>query len=165
MTRGWSENNTNASNLWAAPPNRGRNWVRAVADGTENEDQTGSTGEVTWTRREALAAMAKYSAVVGGSAAIIVTADGLVSATTAYPPWLGNDCRRHPNHWICTWDGRDRWGTYGRGDRGGRIHFKTGAAPQTCAFHTPSCRCPRQHPGPRCGARWKTRIGSARVQS
>lgn len=77
----------------------------------------------TYTRREALAALAKYSATVGGAAATIVTADGLVSAASAYPPWLQNFCRRRPNHWLCTWEGWDNWRTYEEEDRRGRIRF------------------------------------------
>jgi len=57
-----------------------------------------------YTRREALAAMAKYSAAVGGAAATIVTADGLVSAASAY--WSQEKwekfCRKNPTHWKCT---------------------------------------------------------------
>ena len=81
--------------------------------------------KATYTRREALAAMAKYSAAVGGAAATIVTADGLVSAASAYPPWLANFCRRNPGHWLCTWEGWDRWDQpgNGRGNGNGRIRF------------------------------------------
>ncbi len=96
-----------------------------AADKREPED-AGQSAEVTYTRREALAAMAKYSAAVGGTAATIVTAEGLVSAASAYPPWLTNFCRRRPNHWLCTWDGWDRWDTWnsnGRGNGNGRIRF------------------------------------------
>ena len=69
--------------------------------------------------------MAKYSAAVGGAAATIVTADGLVSAASAYPPWLANFCRQRPTHWICTWEGWDRWDPpgRGRGNGNGRIRF------------------------------------------
>lgn len=58
----------------------------------------------TWSRREALAALARYSAVVGGSAATIVSADGLVSAASAY--WsaekMARFCAKNPTHWKCT---------------------------------------------------------------
>lgn len=96
-----------------------------MAQEPDKEDLPGPTGEVTYTRREALAAMAKYSAAVGGTAATIVTADGLVSAASAYPPWLSNFCRRHPNHWLCTWEGWDTWNSNGngRGNGNGRIRF------------------------------------------
>lgn len=57
----------------------------------------------TYTRREALAALAKYSAVVGGSAATIVSADGLVSAASAY--WSDEKwakfCGQNPWHKKC----------------------------------------------------------------
>lgn len=87
------------------------------------EDQMDPAGQATYTRREALAAIAKYSAVVGGSAATIVTADGLVSAASAYPPWLANFCRRRPDHWLCTWEGWDRRDGNGRGNGNGRIRY------------------------------------------
>lgn len=82
----------------------------------------------TYTRREALAAMVKYSAAAGGAATTIVTADGLVSAASAYPAILSNFCRRNPNHWLCTWDG---WNNFngqntqggGNGNGNGRIQF------------------------------------------
>lgn len=56
-----------------------------------------------YTRREALAAMAKYSAAVGGSAVTIVSAEGLVSAASAYPPddALIRFCLRFPSHKKC----------------------------------------------------------------
>lgn len=37
-----------------------------------------------YSRREAVLALAKYSAAVGGAAAVVVTADGLVSEASAY---------------------------------------------------------------------------------
>lgn len=96
-----------------------------MTDDRKTSEVSGQTGEVTYTRREALAAMAKYSAAVGGSAATIVTADGLVSAASAYPPWLSDFCRRRPNHWLCTWEGWDTWDSNGngRGNGNGRIQF------------------------------------------
>ena len=64
----------------------------------------------TCSRRDVLAALAKYSAVVGGSAATIVTADGLVSAASAY--WSAEKwakyCGKHPTHWKCA-----DWGDVG----------------------------------------------------
>ena len=93
---------------------------------TEDRKQDGQADPVdkaTYTRREALAAIAKYSAAVGGSAATIVTAEGLVSAASAYPAWLSDFCRRRPNHWLCTWEGWDRWDGNGRGNGTGRIRF------------------------------------------
>ncbi len=70
-----------------------------------------------YTRREALAALARYSAAVGGAATTIVTAEGLVSSASAYPwpPWLDEWCRRHPNSPICTWSGWEYWGHWGWG--------------------------------------------------
>ncbi len=64
-----------------------------------NESRPGKA----YTRREALAAMAKYSAAVGGSAVTIVTAEGLVSAASAYPPddALIRFCIRNPTHRKC----------------------------------------------------------------
>ena len=72
-----------------------------------------------YTRREALAALARYSTALG-AATTIVTADGLVSAASAYswPSWLNDFCRRRPNSRICTWDGWDDWNRGGRGGRG-----------------------------------------------
>ena len=61
--------------------------------------------EEAYTRREALAAMMKYSAAVGGSAATIVSAEGLVSAASAYgtaADRLARFCRRKPDHKKCT---------------------------------------------------------------
>ena len=97
-----------------------------MAEDVKTKDVTGEPPEVTYTRREALAAMARYSAAVGGTAATIVTADGLVSAASAYPPWLSDFCRRRPTHWLCTWDGWNRLDTLdgnGRGNGNGRIRF------------------------------------------
>lgn len=57
------------------------------------------------TRREVLAAMAKYSAAVGGTAATIVTAEGLVSAASAYgtaADRLERFCQRKPDHKKCS---------------------------------------------------------------
>ena len=57
------------------------------------------------TRREALAAMMKYSAAVGGSATTIVTAEGLVSAASAYvsaAERLERFCQKNPDHKKCT---------------------------------------------------------------
>jgi hypothetical protein len=57
----------------------------------------------TCSRRDVLAALAKYSAGLGGAAATIVTADGLVSAASAY--WsddkLARFCSKNPTHWKC----------------------------------------------------------------
>lgn len=75
-----------------------------------------------YTRREALAAMARYSAAVGGTAATIVTAEGLVSDASAYPAFLKNLCRRNPSHWLCSWDGWDEWESR-RGGGNGRVRF------------------------------------------
>lgn len=93
-----------------------------MKDEGNTRDLANPDGEATYTRREALAAMAKYSAAVGGSAATIVTADGLVSAASAYPEWLSDFCQRRPGHWLCTWDGWDDWenNRNGRSNNGGR---------------------------------------------
>jgi len=58
-----------------------------------------------YTRREALAALARYSTALG-AATTILTADGLVSAASAYwsPAKWEKFCRNKPNHWKC----RDR---------------------------------------------------------
>lgn len=59
-----------------------------------------------YSRREALAAMMKYSAAVGGSAVTILSADALVSAASAYPlteeERLARFCANNPTHWKCT---------------------------------------------------------------
>lgn len=39
---------------------------------------------LNYSRREAVKALAKYSAAVGGAAAVVVTAEGLVSEASAY---------------------------------------------------------------------------------
>lgn len=91
---------------------------------TDNDQYDAARAEpVRYTRREALAAMAKYSAAVGGAATSVVTADGLVSAASAYPAWLSGFCQRYPNHWICTWEGWDRLDTYDSRDQNGRIQY------------------------------------------
>lgn len=57
-----------------------------------------------YTRREALAALATYSAALGGTATTIVTADGLVSVASAYvspEDRLARFCKKHPTHWKC----------------------------------------------------------------
>lgn len=66
-------------------------------------DDNGKRPDKAYTRREALAAMAKYSAAVGGSAVTIVTAEGLVSAASAYQPddVLIRFCIRNPDHRKC----------------------------------------------------------------
>ncbi len=66
--------------------------------GGRNDDQTDS-----YSRREALAALAKYSAVLGGAAVTIVSAESLVSAASAYPPdeVLAEFCKKHPWHKKC----------------------------------------------------------------
>ncbi len=94
-----------------------------MTDGPKKETRSVPTGEVTYTRREALAAMAKYSAAVGGAATTIVTADGLVSAASAYPEWLTDFCQRNPDHWLCTWEGWEYWDGNGKGNANGRIQF------------------------------------------
>ncbi|MFW8637307.1 hypothetical protein [Cribrihabitans pelagius] len=55
-------------------------------DETENKIESGSEVSVplNYSRREAVKALAKYSAAVGGAAAVVVTADGLVSEASAY---------------------------------------------------------------------------------
>ena len=60
--------------------------------------------EETCSRREVLAALAKYSAALGGATATIVTADGLVSAASAYwsPEKWARFCSKNPTHWKCT---------------------------------------------------------------
>ena len=61
--------------------------------------------EEAYTRREALAAMMKYSAAVGGSAATIVSAEGLVSAASACQSAadrLERFCQRKPDHKKCS---------------------------------------------------------------
>jgi len=59
--------------------------------------------EETCSRREVLAALAKYSAALGGATATIVTADGLVSAASAYwsPEKWEKFCTQNPTHWKC----------------------------------------------------------------
>ena len=94
-----------------------------MTEDRKQDDQAEPADAATYTRREALAAIAKYSAVVGGSAATIVTADGLVSAASAYPAWLSDFCRRRPNHWLCTWDGWESLDGNGRGNGNGRIRL------------------------------------------
>lgn len=96
-----------------------------MADDPKTADRVHPTGEVKYSRREALAAMVKYSAAVGGAASTIVTADGLVSAASAYPEWLSDFCHRKPDHWLCTWEGWDNWDSNGngRGNGNGRIQF------------------------------------------
>lgn len=82
-------------------------------------DSTGDPG-VDLSRRAALAALAKYSAAVGGSAVTIVSADGLVSAASAYPDYLSDYCHRYPDAQICSddfWDWWDNW--WNRGGGGG----------------------------------------------
>lgn len=49
-----------------------------------------------YSRREALAALAKYSAAVGGAAVTIVSADGLVSAASAYNPKACDNPGKNP---------------------------------------------------------------------
>ena len=58
-----------------------------------------------YTRCEAIAAMMKHSAAAGVSATTTMTADGLVSEASAYPPGLQRLCRTRPNHRLCTWYG------------------------------------------------------------
>lgn len=58
-----------------------------MVDKKEQKIETGAEEAPTYTRREALAAMAKYSAAVGGSATAIVTADAAVAQAAAYPWW------------------------------------------------------------------------------
>lgn len=94
-----------------------------MAEDPQTEDRAHPTGEAKYTRREALAAMAKYSAAVGGAASTIVSADGLVSAASAYPAWLSDFCARRPDHWMCTWEGWDYWDGNGQGNGNGRIQF------------------------------------------
>ena len=67
---------------------------------TRPEDER--TGD--YTRREALAALGKYSAVLGGAAVTIVSAEGLVSVASAYTPAdvLARLCARNPWHKKCT---------------------------------------------------------------
>ncbi|PIE07082.1 MAG: hypothetical protein CSA74_09260 [Rhodobacterales bacterium] len=87
----------------------------------EQDPGTQKPDETTYTRREALAALAKYTAA-GGAATTIVTAEGLVSEASAYPwpCWLDDWCRRHPNSRLCRWDGWNSWGWGGKGwDRSG----------------------------------------------
>lgn len=68
-----------------------------------SSDGRNNAGKV-YTRREALAALATYSAALGGAATTIVTADGLVSAASAYvspADRLARFCAKHPTHWKC----------------------------------------------------------------
>lgn len=64
---------------------------------------SGRNLDKSYTRREAVAALAKYSVALGGAATTIVTADGLVSAASAY--WdddkLARFCEKNPTHWKC----------------------------------------------------------------
>ncbi len=66
-------------------------------------DQDDPDQSTRYTRREALAAMAKYSAALGGAASTIVTADGLVSSASAY--WSDEKwekfCDKNPGHRKC----------------------------------------------------------------
>ena len=96
-----------------------------MAEDPQTEDRAPLSGEATYTRREALAAMTKYSAAVGGAASTIVTAEGLVSAASAYPAWLSEFCTRRPDHWMCTWEGWETWESNGngQGNGNGRIQF------------------------------------------
>ena len=49
-----------------------------------------------YSRREAISALVRYSGAVGGAAAVVVTAEGLVSEASAYracpPTQQGNGC-------------------------------------------------------------------------
>ncbi len=71
--------------------------------GRADDDHAGD-----YSRRDVIAAMAKYAAAVGGTAATVVTADGLVSAASAY--WsaekLETFCQKNPTHWRCTGGGK-----------------------------------------------------------
>lgn len=91
----------------------------------ESKSETEPDGvDKPYSRREALTALAKYSVALGGSATTIVTAEGLVSAASAYPDWLRDFCQANPGHWICTWDGWDRWDRgRGQGSGRGRIRY------------------------------------------
>jgi len=51
---------------------------------TEIESGPDAGVPLDYSRREAVKALAKYSAAVGGAAAVVVTADGLVSEASAY---------------------------------------------------------------------------------
>lgn len=94
--------------------------MREVADKHEqNKPQTvtepeangeiGSPLSTGYTRREALVALAKYSASVGGSAGAIVTAEGLVSEASAYPEGFGPFCQQNPWSSICDFDTFEDW--------------------------------------------------------
>ncbi|MFW8596399.1 hypothetical protein [Cribrihabitans neustonicus] len=50
----------------------------------EIESKSEASVPLNYSRREAVKALAKYSAAVGGAAAVVVTADGLVSEASAY---------------------------------------------------------------------------------
>ena len=75
----------------------------------------------TCSRRDVLAALAKYSAGLGGAAATIVTADGLVSAASAYwsPEKLARFCSKNPTHWRCAGPGSSSTG----GGKNKRVNF------------------------------------------
>ena len=87
----------------------------------QKDDLKDDLQEGTYSRREALAALAKYSAGLGGAAATIVTADGLVSAASAYwsPEKWERFCNKNPTHWKCV--GRAGSGT--GADNNTRINF------------------------------------------
>ncbi|MFW8596400.1 hypothetical protein [Cribrihabitans neustonicus] len=50
----------------------------------EAEVEAAAKAPLEYSRRDAVKALAKYSAAVGGAAAAVVTADGLVSEASAY---------------------------------------------------------------------------------
>ncbi|NSY39560.1 twin-arginine translocation signal domain-containing protein [Leisingera sp. ANG59] len=51
-----------------------------------SQDKTGKKAgdPQAYSRREAMKALAKYSTAVGGAAAVVVTAEGLVNEASAY---------------------------------------------------------------------------------
>lgn len=82
----------------------------------------------SYTRREALAAMVRYSAAIGGATATIVSADDAVAQASAYgnggdtgSNWWDNWTWRDWWDWWNSWRG---WGNDRRGrGRRGRIQY------------------------------------------
>lgn len=89
-------------------------------------EENGERQPVVYSRREAVAALVRYSAAVGGVAVPILTADDAVAQASAYPPDFSDNpilqrfCERHPSHWICSLFGS---GGGWRGQGNGRISF------------------------------------------
>ncbi len=66
-------------------------------------------GSANYSRRDALRALARYSVAVGGASTVIVSAEGLVSAASAY------NCPPNSNAPFCNGNG----GTFPGGGGGG----------------------------------------------